>query len=180
MTAYNKIFEESIGNYGLFTTAQAEELGISRSAIVNLAKRGRLERLTQGVYRIDKYVPRADGLDAYACAVACCGNDAYLWGPSVLEIRGLCPTDPSQKYVATPNRFRGKVPDGIVVKDRMRCDAIGNYEGIRVQGVRQAILASQHIVMFDRLLAAVETAEGRGLLDAADAKSTIKELYKND
>ena len=72
------------------------------------------------------------------------------------------------------------MPDGIVVKDRMRCDAIGNYEGIRVQGVRQAILASQHIVMFDRLLAAVETAEGQGLLDAAEAKSTIRELYKND
>ncbi len=180
MTAYNKIFEEAIGNYGLFTTSQAGELGISGSAIVNLAKRGRLERLAQGVYRIDKYVPRPDGLDAYACAVACCGLGAYLWGPSVLEIRGLCPTDPSRKYVATPNRFRGKVPDGIVVKERTPCDAIGNYEGIRVQGVRQAILASQHIVILDRLLTAVETAAEQGLIDITEAKSIIRELYKND
>ena len=79
MTAYQKIYDEAIGNYGLFLSSRAREIGISGSALVNLASRGRLERLAHGVYRIDKFVPHPDGLDAYACAVACCGEDAYLW-----------------------------------------------------------------------------------------------------
>lgn len=180
MTAYQKIYDEAIGNYGLFFAAQARELGISGGALVNLARRGRLERLAHGVYRIDKYVPRPGGLDAYACAVACCGPDAYLWGPSAIEIRGLIPVDPSRMYVATPCRFRGKIPEGIVLERRAGRDEIGNFEGIRVQECCQAILASQHLVMMDRLLDAVTAATAQGLLDAAQAKATTRELYRND
>ncbi len=180
MTAYQIIYQEAIGNYGLFFASQARKYGISNSAIVNLVNRGRLERLAHGVYRIDNFVPHPDGLDSYACAVACCGEDAYLWGPSAVEIRELSPADPSRKYVATPHRFRGKVPEGIVLRIRVQNEEIGNYEGIRVQSVMQSILSSQHIIMLDRLLDAVGIAEERGLLDEAQAKTTIKELYKND
>ena len=180
MTAYQKIYDEAIGNYGLFLSSRAREIGISGSALVNLASRGRLERLAHGVYRIDKFVPHPDGLDAYACAVACCGEDAYLWGPSAIEIRGLCPADPARMFVATPRRFRGRVPGGVVLKIRADDDNVGNYEGIRVQMVHDAILSSQHIIMLDRLIDAVNAAVERGLLDAAQARSTIRELYRND
>ena len=180
MTSYQIIYDDAIGNYGLFPTYRARELGISGGTLVKLAQRGRLERLAHGLYRIDKFVPRSDGLDAYACAVACCGKDAYLWGPSVLEIYELCPTDPSLKYVATPHRFRGKVSEGIVVKKLMKSEETEIYEGIRIQGARQAILSSQHIIMLDRLLEAVDAAEERGLLDSTQKTATIRELYKND
>ena len=180
MTAYQKIYDEAIGNYGLFLSSRAREIGFSGSALVNLANRGRLERLAYGVYRIDKFVPHPNGLDAYACAVACCGEGAYLWGPSAIEIRGLSPADPARIFVATPRRFRGRTPNGVELKIRTESDNVGNYEGIRVQEVHGAILASQHIIMLDRLLDAVKAAEEQGLLDAAQARSTIKELYKND
>lgn len=147
---------------------------------MGLAKRGRLIRMAHGLYRIDKYVPQPDGLDAYAIAVARVGEDAYLWGPSVLQAHRLCPTDPAKIYVASPTRFRGRLPDGIILKRCAKAVEIEFVEGIRAQPVCKAILSSQHILMFDRLLEAVEHAKAEGLLNDAEAHNTLKELYKND
>ena len=180
MSAYNTIFDEAIGYYGLFRTSQAKGLGVSGSAVLSLAKRGKLLRIAHGLYRIDKYVPQPDGLDAYAIAVARVGDDAYLWGPSVLQAHHLCPTDPAKIYVATPSRFRGHLPQGIILKNGTKLRKVDFIEGIRAQSAGQAILSSQHIVMFERLLEAVENAKGKGLLSEAEAHSTLKELYKND
>ena len=180
MSAYNTIFDEAIGYYGLFRTSQAKGLGVSGSAVLSLAKRGKLLRIAHGLYRIDKYVPQPDGLDAYAIAVARVGDDAYLWGPSVLQAHPLCPTDPAKIYVATPSRFRGHLPQGIILKNGAKLRKVDFIGGIRAQSAGQAILSSQHIIMFDRLLEAVENARGKGLLSEAEAHSTLKELYKND
>lgn len=177
---YEKVYDEAIGNYGLFRTTQAEKLGISKVALLRLAARGKLERLAYGLYRIDKYVPSKDGLDAYACAVAKCGENAYLWGPSVLALRDLCPTDPAIIYVATPDRFRSKQTHGIVVKDRQALTVCDNIEGISTQNLPSAILASQNLIMLPRLLGAVETAKERGLIDNVQAQTLIRELYRND
>lgn len=180
MTSYERIYEEAIGNYGLFRTSQAKALNVSNIALLRLAQRGRLQRLAYGLYRIDKYVPSKEGLDAYACAVAICGEAAYLWGPSVLAIRKLCPTDPAVIYVATPGRYRGKPRQGIIVKERKPAESLDSIEGISAQETKDAILSSQHIIMLPRLLDAVEVARTQGLLDNAMAQDTIKELYKND
>ena len=180
MKAYDVIFDEAIGSYGLFRTSQAKSLGISDSAVLSLAKRGKLIRVSHGLYRIDKYVPQSGGLDAYAIAVARVGEDAYLWGPSVLQAHRLCPTDPAKIYVATPARFRGHLPEGIILKNNARPLDVGFIEGIRAQSVGKAILSCQHILMFDRLLDAVDAAKANGLISEAEAHSTLKELYKND
>lgn len=178
--AYDMIFDEAIGYYGLFRSSQAKSLGISGSAVLGLAKRGRLTRVAHGLYRIDKYVPQPDGLDAYAIAVARIGEEAYLWGPSVLQAHRLCPTDPAKIYVATPARFRGRVPDGVIVKNGAKPTGMGFVGGIRAQPVGKAIVASQHILMFDRLLDAVDAAKSQGLISGAEAHDTLKELYTND
>ena len=180
MTAYDTIFDEAIGYYGLFRTSQAKGLGVSGSAVLSLAKRGKLQRIAHGLYRIDKYVPQPDGFDAYAIAVARVGEEAYLWGPSVLQAHHLCPTDPAKIYVATPLRFRGRLPDGIILKSCAKSRDIDFVGGIRAQTAGQAILSSQHIIMFDRLLEAVENAKSKGLLNEAEAHNTLKGLYTND
>ena len=180
VSAYDTIFDEAIGYYGLFRTSQAQGLGVSGSAVLSLAKRGKLLRIAHGLYRIDKYVPQPGGLDAYAIAVARVGEDAYLWGPSVLQAHHLCPTDPAKIYVATPSRFRGRLPQGVILKNGAKQRGIDFIEGIRAQTAGQAILSSQHIIMFDRLLEAVEAAKGKGLLNEVEAHNTLKELYSND
>ena len=59
-------------------------------------------------------------------------------------------------------------------------DSLENYEGIPIQNVREAILVSQHIIMLNRLLDAVEVAKEKNLIPALDGERIIKELYKND
>ena len=180
MTAYQEIYDEAIGNYGIITVAQARELGITNETLVKLASRGRLERIGHGVYRIQHYVPNPEGLDPYACAVAKVGEDAYLWGPSVLAVHHLCPTNPSRIYVATPNRYRRKPSPSLVVRDRVRGTEVANYEGIRTQPVADAILSSQHIIMLDRLLDAARVACDRGLFGRERREQIVKELYIHD
>ena len=180
VNAYDTIFDEAIGYYGLFRTSQAQGLGVSGSAVLSLAKRGKLLHIAHGLYRVDKYVPQPDGLDAYAIAVARVGDDAFLWGPSVLQAHHLCPTDPAKIYVATPSRFRGRLPNGIILKNSVKPKSVDFIGGIRAQTAGQAILSSQHKIMFDRLLEAVENAKGKGLLNEVEAHNTLKELYKND
>ena len=180
MTAYQTIYDEAVGNYGLITVAQAKELGVSNETLVKLASRGRLERIGHGVYRIQHYVPNAEGLDPYACAVARVGDEAVLWGPSVLAVHHLCPTNPSRIYVGTPVRYRKKANPSLVVMDRVKPAETDNYEGIRTQTVPDAITSSQHIIMLDRLLDATRLACERGLIDAQRREQIIKELYTND
>ncbi len=180
MTAYRKIYDEAIGNYGLITVAEAKALGISNLTLVKLASRGRLERIAYGVYRIEQYVPNRDGLDPYACAVKKVGAEAYLWGPSVLAIFHLCPTNPSRIYVATPRRYRRKATAGLVVKDFAGDASVDNYEGIRIQPVAEAILSGRHIIMADRLLDAARMAYERGFIDEDQRNQIIRELNIHD
>ena len=84
MNSYEKIYDESIGNYGLITSARASELGISNMALVLLAQRGRLLHIGRGLYRLAHYVPTE--YDGYAQAVMLVGENAYLYGESVIAL----------------------------------------------------------------------------------------------
>ena len=68
----------------------------------------------------------------------------------------------------------------MILKNGAKQRDIDFIEGIRAQTAGQAILSSQHIIMFDRLLEAVEAAKGKGLLNEVEAHNTLKELYRND
>jgi hypothetical protein len=72
------------------------------------------------------------------------------------------------------------LPAGIVVKAVSEGGTVENYEGIPIQNVREAILVSQHIIMLNRLLDAVEVAKEKNLIPALDGERIVKELYKND
>ena len=148
-SAYEKIYEDTVDNYGIITVARAKELGISTMSLVMLEKRGRLSRLAQGVYRIDKYVPTE--YDVYASSVAKVGERAYVWGPSVLAMKKLCPTDPGVVYIASPKRIRKKLPSSIKLVRGSASDRIELIEGISAQSVEQAIEASRGLIMDERL-----------------------------
>ena len=83
MNSYGKIYDESIGNYGLITSARASELGISNMTLVLLAQRGRLLHIRRGLYRLAHYVPTE--YDGFAQAVMTVGENAYLYGESVIK-----------------------------------------------------------------------------------------------
>ena len=109
MSYYETIYEYAADNYGLITSGKARDLGVSNMKLVKLSHRGRLIRIGHGVYRIVHYIPTL--LDKYAEAVAIVGEDAHIFGESVLAIHGLEFVNPAAIFVAT-KKEQGKIcPD---------------------------------------------------------------------
>jgi predicted transcriptional regulator of viral defense system len=60
----SRLGEVAIERWGMFTTAQAAEAGVSRKALSSLAASGAIERLAQGVYRMAGVPPAEHEIDA--------------------------------------------------------------------------------------------------------------------
>jgi len=175
MTYYADIYERAADNYGLITSADAKEMGIPVVELGKLYKRGRLNRVGHGVYRIFHYTPTA--LDGYADAVALVGQGAYLFGESVLAMHNLAPTNPATIKVATPNIVRKKLPQYIVTITRKNDEQVTLYEGIPSQSVANAIRANRKTMMSDRLLGAIQEARKQGLISKKEAADLSKEIH---
>ena len=119
MGAYDEIWGVAEDNYGIITSAQAKELGVSRQNMMAMLRRGVLTRLAQGVYQVKHHVPGVN--DVYAVGVAMVGSSAYLRGASVIAMLNLAPPNPGLLYVGSEDRVRRRLPDGFRVRDRTVC-----------------------------------------------------------
>ena len=162
MTHYRTLYEIAADNYGLVTSAQAKEAGVSDKEMSAIAKRGRIQRVGRGVYRLTDYIPVEN--DIYAESVALVGEGAFLYGESVIAMHQLAATNPTRVFVAT---FK------LVVKPPVRCVW---YEGIASQSVCDAIDVCRGQLMSERLLDALHNARRQGLLIEEDYLRLTKEL----
>ena len=174
MTSYAKIFDVAIENYGLITTAMARRMGIAPGSLVDLAYRGRLTRIGQGVNQLVQYSPGER--DPYAQAVALVGEGAYLYGESVVAMLGLAPTDPDKIYVATTSRVRKSLGDGIKVCRGMQGYKPVPIEGIPSQEVADAILSARATMPGERLKVACAEALRIGKITEADKRGIENEI----
>lgn len=163
MKMYDEIWGIAEDNYGIITSTQAAEIGVSRQNMRKMVKAGMLTRLCHGVYQVKHHVPTRR--DVYAAAVAMGGNLAYLRGASVAALLELAPTDPAYIYIGAANRVRRKLPDGYVLKD-MKDAETTFYDGIRCQRIADALreARSEGVMEAERVFAAAEKANEKGLL----------------
>ena len=174
MTYYDDIYEHAVDNYYLISTRDAKRIGVPSVELAKLAHRGKLDHISHGLYRLVRYVPHQN--DPYAISVARVGNDAYLYGESVIAMLGLAPTNPSHIYVATPRRYRGEKPDGLVVVVRDEgADKIA-YEGVPSQKIGAAIIACLGKMMPERLREAADRAREEGYLTRKDYEETLEAI----
>ena len=177
MTNYEKIYEIAADNYGLITSAQAKDSGISDKEMCVIAKRGRMDRLGHGVYKICDYIPVKN--DPYAEAVALVGVGSYLYGESVLGMLDLMPFNPNYIYVATPKRVRKKLPENLkLIRVQQNYDSTA-YEGIPSQKISDAIVSCKKSVSLDRLIQATKHAKTQGYLKAPESRRLLKDLKSN-
>lgn len=176
MSAYEVIYEDAIGRYGLISTARARELGIPALQLVKLARRGRLERVGCGLYRLAATLPYEGDAPAYALAVESVGEDATLHGESVLGLLGLAPVTTDRIFVGARRRVRRRLPEGVVAVRMPEDGETAVYDGVRCQPVAEAIRACRGRVMAGRLREAVAAARARGLLSPREALRLKKEL----
>ncbi len=174
MNAYNTLYDEAAENYGLITMEMAERNGVSGMSLVMLERRGRLQRVGRGVYRLEQH-PVTE-YDRYATLVAKSGDGAFLWGPTVLALEKLCPTDPATLYVAVPGRIRRRLGRGVIVKNGANNVSVKPLHGIPAQTIEEAIRASRGIIMDERLVEAAKRAKEQGMILPNTYEQLMKEL----
>lgn len=174
MTKFDGIYEIAADNFGLVTSAEAREAGVSNNELVQYARRGKIERVGQGVYRLVQRIPEPN--DAYALAVALVGPGAYLYGEAVLGMLGLCPTNPAYLHVATSSRIRRNLPEYIRVVRAPGASAGAVYDGVPCQRVADAIRSAMGHMLPDRLADAAARAREEGYITRAEADALAAEL----
>ena len=165
------IFDIAANNYGLITSAQARNAGIGNQEMVQYARRGRIERVGHGVYRLTQRIPEQN--DPYALAVALVGPDSYLFGEAVLGLLGLCPVNPAYLHVATPKRTRRSLPNYIRVVHTPGKQKEAVYEGIPCQHVVGAISAARKHMLPERLADATVRAREEGYITKREAETLM-------
>lgn len=174
MTKFDDIWETATDAHGLITSREAQELGVTNHEMVEFARRGRLERVGHGIYRLAKRVPEKS--DAYALAVKLTGPDAYLYGESVIALLELAPTDPSRMFVATPRRIRRNLPAGMHVTYIPNGAPGALYDGISAQRAVDAIRSASSVVGKTRLVEAAREGRRLGYL-RKDELDTLEEEF---
>lgn len=119
-TGLRDLFPLAERHGGLFTTRQAHRVGVSDRMLTYYTRRGDLERVAHGVYRL-AHLPRHRHEDIItACLWA--GGDAVASHDTALVVYGLTDAMPVSVHVSTPRAFRGR-RSGVVVHRAPLTDA---------------------------------------------------------
>ena len=162
-------------HHGVITTARAAEAGVPAVELRKLARRGALDHVGYGAYRMAEVPPTP--MTQYAEAVALVGEGAVVADESVLAIHDLGLVNPRAVRVATPHRVRARLPTAVELVHRSLPPAdVTDVEGVPTMTVAAALRACQGRVMPERLLQAVGDAMDRRLVGRAVAAVLRAEL----
>lgn len=120
IAAVSALADVSAAQWGLLTTAQANDVGVSRVQLTRLAQQGLIERLTQGVYR-DAHIPEneLDGLRATWLSTEpgllaeqrLANPSAIVSGRTAAYVHGLGDLVPEPYEFSTPKRRQTQRPE---------------------------------------------------------------------
>lgn len=179
----NELFALAEEKDGLFTSKEARSLGIQDSVLIRLKQRGRLERISRGVYRIAHYpVERlAQYREAILWAQASNGPQRIaLSHETALLLYGISDVNPSRVEITVPvsARMRREHPKWVAIhRASLAIEDIQLHEGMPVTTVGRSILdvlATTRRTDFARQ--AITNALRNGLLTPAQASSLRKRI----
>jgi predicted transcriptional regulator of viral defense system len=177
--AYEALYEIAEEQYGYLTTAQARERGVSKQAVHQMVRRGDLERVSWGLYRLVHF-PRSSH-DHHV--------EAMLWPLSVrgvvshesaLALYGLSHVNPAEIHITVPRSFRlqREVAKALVIHRVALAEAeIGYHEGIPVTTPERAIRDCHATHLGPALVRqAIEGGRRTGLLRRSQVQALMHEL----
>lgn len=175
------LLELAAENEGLVTTRSAAEAGISRRTLAGMVERGRLERLSRGVYRLVH--SHRDPLSPY--------REAILWaqshrGPRValshetaLAVLGLTDANPSTIQLTVPPhaRLRRSAPARIAIyRAILDSSDVIEHEGLPVTSVPRTVLDLARSGNLRFAAEAVVQARREGFITEIESRRLTKEL----
>jgi very-short-patch-repair endonuclease len=159
------------GQRGYFTTAQAEDAGLSRMELTRLVRRGLVERAAPGVYRF-RIAASANWKDRLAAELLSTGGVACgLSAPALYDL--IDP--PPRPSVLVPRGLRTSALGHHSTRDLPRYDC-ATVEGLRTLAPVRAVLDSAHRMPTAKAVAMVERAIVRGLVNPDTLAKRAKEL----
>ncbi len=133
MTAYDELLSIAVDHHGYVTVQEAIEAEIDPTVLRKLAARGRLERVSHGVYRVPMLAGGAHA--AYAEAIAWTGGRAAVSHESALDLLELCDVNPPVIHLTVPRdyapRRRGGTHYRVWRRDLAGADVM-DYDGLPV------------------------------------------------
>ena len=173
-------------NDGLVTASQARAIGIVDSVLARMTRRGKLERVARGVYRIP-YFP-ADRLSQY--------REAILWarashGPenvalsheTALTVFGISDVNPSRVHITVPRgaRLRRRKPKWIAIhRETLSPSDVTMHEGLPVTIVAKSALdVAETTGRLGLARQAIKDARKEGYISAADANRITRQLNQH-
>ena len=110
------IYELAEARHGYLTAAEAKATGISPLALVKMASRGVIERISHGVYRLTHFplFPHGQYIEAVLWPQ---GVTGVLSHESALALHGLSDVSPSKVHITVPrkHRVRRAIPGYMVI-----------------------------------------------------------------
>lgn len=101
---WRKLAQLAGDRHGVFTASGARALGVTSSALAYHSRRGSIERLGRGVYRLADFPSSAR--EPLIAAAAALGPDAVVSHESALQLYGVSDVAPSTLHFTIPRRRR--------------------------------------------------------------------------
>jgi predicted transcriptional regulator of viral defense system len=162
---YNRLAEIAADHQGLITTADAVDAGIDPHRLVDMERRGTIERLTRGVYRFPLLASRPE-LSQLAEATLWANRTGVVSHDTALDLHGLCDINPARIHITISPTYRVQKPIPKLYRIHRRAlakDERALFEGIPIVTPRRAILDGiESGVRTDLLRQAIDTAGRRG------------------
>lgn len=141
---YNQLVARATPNLGYVTTEDAHTLSIPIGTLNAMSRRGQLDRVSHGVYRVPLIPPGR--LDPYKLATLWPDRRGLISHSSALELHGMRELNPGRIYVTVPTAYRTHraVPDPYVLRHEEIDPADqDSFEGVPIVSLAHAIRQAQ-------------------------------------
>ena len=178
-TNIDRLRSIALDQYGYVTASQAMEAGVTKAALGMLKKRGRVDRVSYGVYRIPQ-VPVTER-DRFMLAILWTGaKEAVLSHETALDAYGICDVNPGKVHVtvARGRRISRAGGEGYELHfENIPASDLAWWEGIPITTLRKAIGQCIGYGTPTYLIEqAIENGQARGLILTGEAESLHAKL----
>jgi predicted transcriptional regulator of viral defense system len=180
MTVREALWEVAVDQYGYVTSTDAAHVGVPVVELGKLAARGKLERVSYGVYRFGEWP--VSGRDHLMETVLWARNPvAVLSHETALDVLDLCDVNPNKTHITVPERRKLRridMPTNVVVHyENLDATERGWWEQIPTvtapTAIRQCIAGGLRPSLVGQ---AIENAMKRGLISNQAAESLYATL----
>lgn len=175
--AFLRLIDAANDQYGYVTIEDAAAAGVNSVRLAQMGRRGQLERVTRGLYRVPTH-PRGP-LDLYLEAALWPRGLGVLSDGTALDLLDLCDVDPARIHITVPKAYRNwraETPKAYIFHRRDLDPAdVTRHEGIPIVTAARAILDGIASRLGDALIdQAIDTAARRGLLTAEQRRAITR------